>query len=141
MKHIVVPVDGSEAANQAAVFAHEWAQASGAGLTLLYVYDAPAAAMLGFQALSRDEMEATKINVAKGSFDAAKRAIGQSGVKVETEVVIGHPGTEIVTFAKSRRADLVVMGNRGLSRVAGLLMGSVSEYVVRHAHCPVTIVR
>ncbi len=141
MKEIVVAVDGSEAANHAARFARDLGGETQAQVTLLYVYDAPAAAMLGFGALTPEQLDASKASVAKGSFEKAKAAIGSTPVEVKTEVVIGHPGTEIVAYAKSKKADLIIMGSRGLSPVAEMLMGSVSEHVVRHAHCPVTIVR
>lgn len=142
MKQIVVPVDGSEPSNHAARFAAQLARETGAALTLLYVYDAPAAAMLGFGALTTLQMESTKESVARGSFDAAHKAIDDAKpAVVQTHFALGHPGTEITSFAKSVKADLIVMGSRGMSAVAGLLMGSVGEYVVRHASCPVTIVR
>lgn len=110
-------------------------------LSLLHVYDAPTAAALGLEALSHEEVEKTKKYVAQGSFDAARRAIGDTPVPIETHVAIGKPGHEIVTHAQASDADLVVMGSRGLSTVQGLLLGSVSEYVMRHAGCPVTVVR
>ncbi|BFZ10805.1 hypothetical protein BsWGS_13844 [Bradybaena similaris] len=51
------------------------------------------------------------------------------------------PGEEIVTAAASEKAGLIVMGTRGLGLIRRTLLGSVSEYVVHHANCPVTIVR
>lgn len=141
MKRIVVAVDGSEGANRAAKFAANLARDARAALTLVHVYDAPTAALLGLEAQSTDEVERTKNVVAKGSFEAARQAIGDSSVPISTHVSIGHPAHEIVTFAETSQADLLVMGSRGLSSIRGLLLGSVSEYVVRHAGCPVTIVR
>jgi nucleotide-binding universal stress UspA family protein len=59
--------------------------------------------------------------------------------KVETAVVEGHPGHVLVDM--SMGADLLVVGSRGRSEVTGLLLGSVSQHSVHHAHCPVTVVR
>ncbi len=141
MKQIIVPVDGSEAAGHAARFAYKLAQDTGARLTLLHVYNAPAAVMLGFGALTQEQVLASQQLVSRGSFDHARSTMEGETNWVETDTVIGHPGTEIAAYAKQKKADLIIMGSRGMSAVAELLMGSVSEYVVRHASCPVTIVR
>jgi nucleotide-binding universal stress UspA family protein len=57
------------------------------------------------------------------------------------EVVRGNPTVEIIAFAERNEVDLIVMGSRGLSPIDGVVMGSVSERVLRGAPCPVTIVR
>lgn len=141
MKRIVVPVDGSEGAGKAARFAAELAAALNAELLLLHVFDAPTVAQMGLEALDREGVARAKDYVAKGSFDAARKAIGDLDVVIKTHTELGHPAHGIVSFAQTSSADLVVMGTRGRSEVAGLLLGSVSEYVMRHAPCPVTVVR
>ena len=71
----------------------------------------------------------------------ASDALQRSGLMVETVVREGDPRTEIVAEAEKFQADLVVLGSKGRSGVARWLMGSVAEYVVRHAPCSVEVAR
>jgi nucleotide-binding universal stress UspA family protein len=141
MKLIVVAVDGSETSNHAAQFGARLARATGAQLTLLFAYDAPASAVHGIAGLSASEIESARMAVAQGCFNAARTAMGDNEAVINTEVLLGQPGREIVAYAKTHHADLIVLGRRGVSHVAELILGSVSEYVMRYAPCPVTIVR
>jgi nucleotide-binding universal stress UspA family protein len=63
------------------------------------------------------------------------------GTVAQAHLRIGRPDEQIVDSAEEIDAGLIVMGSRGLGRIRRLLMGSVSDSVVRHAHCPVLIVR
>ena len=79
---------------------------------------------------------------AKEVLEQQAKRIGQSGGTVkETHLREGRAAEEIVEVAEEIDAGLIVMGSRGHGRLRRALMGSVSEAVVRHAHCPVTIVR
>lgn len=138
LKTIVVPVDGSEGASKAAKFAGNMAKLVGAEVILMYVYDTPTASAMGLARQTREELERVKEEIAKGSFQSADAVVG---VPAKHYVTFGHPAHEIVNYAKQVKADLVVMGSRGLSQMEGLLLGSVSDRVVHHAHCAVTIVR
>ena len=63
------------------------------------------------------------------------------GTVAQAHLRIGRPDEQIVDLAEEIGAGLIVMGSRGLGGIRRLLMGSVSDSVVRHAHCPVLIVR
>ena len=65
----------------------------------------------------------------------------QAGVSVSFLVWEGEPGPAIVDAAIAEAADLVVVGSHGRGRVERLVLGSVSDHVVRHAPCPILIVR
>jgi nucleotide-binding universal stress UspA family protein len=68
-------------------------------------------------------------------------AAADSTVKVAYEVVIGHPAEQIIYRADAYGADLIVVGDRGRSGIARLVLGSVSKHVVEYADRPVLVVR
>jgi nucleotide-binding universal stress UspA family protein len=63
-----------------------------------------------------------------------------SGLEVETSLQTGHPGQQICEQARDSDVDLIVISTHGSTGLTHLLLGSVAEYVVRHAHCPVLVV-
>lgn len=81
----------------------------------------------------------------RDSLTTAAQAIVQraraAGADATFLVWEGVPGEAIVAAADSENADLIVVGSHGRSGVSRFLIGSVSDYVVRHAHCPVMVVR
>jgi nucleotide-binding universal stress UspA family protein len=79
---------------------------------------------------------------AKEVLEQEAKRIEESGVTVkETHLLSGRADEEIVELAEEIGAGLIVMGSRGHGRLRRTLLGSVSDAVVRHAHCPVTVVR
>jgi nucleotide-binding universal stress UspA family protein len=68
------------------------------------------------------------------------RALGaQAPVRVIAEVVEGHPAEALINA--SRCAELLVVGSHGHGSFSGMLLGSVSQHCLGHAHCPVTLIR
>jgi nucleotide-binding universal stress UspA family protein len=63
------------------------------------------------------------------------------GTVKETHLKTGRPDAEIVKLAEEIEAGLIAIGSRGQGGVRRALMGSVSDSVVRHAHCPVLVAR
>lgn len=84
-----------------------------------------------------DQRRAARETAAQALVVRGRRA----GVNVSFLVWEGDPGPAIVDAAASEEADLVVVGTRGRNRVERMVLGSVSDHVVRHATCPVLIVR
>ena len=62
-------------------------------------------------------------------------------VVITTDIAVGHPAEQIVHRAEQDKVDLIILGRRGMSRFETWLLGSVSERVLRYAHCPVMVVR
>jgi nucleotide-binding universal stress UspA family protein len=69
------------------------------------------------------------------------RQLKRPGLKVTEALAFGHEADEILKAAKRTRADLVVLGSRGLTGLRKFLLGSVSQTVARHAPCSVLVVR
>lgn len=88
---------------------------------------------------------ATRVDQVRATREAAAQALVERGrarsVRVTFLVWEGEPGESIVAAAEAEGAEMIVVGSHGRAAVGRLLMGSVSEYVVRHATCPVLVVR
>ena len=73
--------------------------------------------------------------------EQAKKIEAAGGSVAQTHLRTGKPAQEIVDLAEEIGTGLMLMGSRGLGGIRRVLMGSVSDLVVRHAHCPVLVVR
>lgn len=73
--------------------------------------------------------------------EEAAQMVETVGLRYKTQAMFGSPRLSICHVAESEKIDLIVMGSRGLGPVKRLLLGSVSDYVVHHAHCSVFISR
>ncbi len=138
---ILVPVDGSKSSQKTIAHAAEIASKLGAEVTLLHVIPPLPSAIQGRGYASSIVEEIQK----HGSelLEQTKQEFMEfnSGVAVNTEMVYGDPAAEILQKAKNGGYDIIIIGSRGLNELAGFIMGSVSKRVVRHAPCPVLVVR
>lgn len=139
-KEILVPVDGSNNALRAVNYALELAGATDAKLRLFYVFPVSSVEIIGMAGMSREDIEHAAQDAAQRVFDKLHDEIGDTDVSIEDETSIGDPAEEIIRCTEDDHELLVILGRRGLSRIQSLLLGSVSEKVVRHAHSPVMII-
>ncbi len=137
---IVVPVDGSEGASRAAVFAARLAAATSKPLSLLYVFPATPMALIGLASMSAEQIKQAEADASREIFEKARGAIADSGVACSEVVLLGDPANELIGYVNQHPNSMLVMGRRGLSPIRSLLMGSVSEKVARHSHGAVTLV-
>ena len=140
-ERILLPIDGSEGAAKAARWAARYAAARKGVVTLLLVQDAGGLTSLGLEALSREEVDEAKERLASEVFNQVEPILRELGVEVEHEVAFGDPAEEICSVAARHGHGLIVMGTRGRSGFARLLIGGVTNKVLHHAPCPVTVVR
>lgn len=136
-KKLCCAVDLSEPSRAALEQSADLARQLGAELTLLHVYEphAPSPELL----LQRLEEASPDLERQLEGWRA--RAEAQAGRAVRVVLLTGNPAPEIVRFAAAGGFDLVVLATHGRTGLARVLMGSVAEHVVRHAHGPVLVVR
>jgi nucleotide-binding universal stress UspA family protein len=138
---IVVGTDGSETSFRAVDRAAELARDAGATLVIACAYfpekpDPHAQDVLGNEAYQVMGSAPADDTVSR----ARDRAAARGATKIETEAVQGRPSDTLQKVVKSRAADLLVVGNRGLNTLAGRIVGSVPLDVVRHTPIDVLIV-
>jgi nucleotide-binding universal stress UspA family protein len=132
---ILLATDGSKDAELASRTAADLAQSTSSELHVLYVGEAanPYVEEVG---LAGDDRQARTVLDAEAE---KVRAVG--GTVAQAHLRMGKAGHEIVALAEEIGAGLIVIGSRGRGGIRRALMGSVSDSVVRHAHCPVLVVR
>jgi nucleotide-binding universal stress UspA family protein len=148
MERILVAIDGSAAALKAVEFAVDLANKYNAELILLTVVPdlSPVIdpAVEEYARVEHIQGRASEFGMAAAQTvldDARRMAQTKGAMRISAEPILGDPAEKIVTAARDRQADLVVIGSRGHGRLAGLLFGSVAQKVITLAPCPVTVVR
>jgi nucleotide-binding universal stress UspA family protein len=141
IKRILAAVDFSEPSTAATDTAIAFARAFGASIELVHVAADAAYPLPPPVDVAVPPLDMTKImEEVERSLDAEHDRVRAAGVPCESATLVGRPDTEIVSHADDTQADLIVMGTHGRSGLAHVLLGSVAERVVQHAHCPVLIV-
>ena len=142
-KKILVPLDGSQNSFAALAHAVALAKTTEAELHILYVMalsqQLPLASQISgckIPLYTVDKPEA----FAKTIIDAAVASVPET-VNIKTHVETGAPTIVIKEFAEQHKVDMIVIGSRGLGAISGLILGSVSGYVVHYAKCPVLVVK
>ena len=141
MAGIIVGVDGSPGAHRALDWAMKEAATHHAHLTVVAVHEVPVNGWSGHpDILGADVAELEKTR--RAAEEAVVKAATQLGESRPASVTLhaanGFPAEELINA--SREADLLVVGSRGVGGFTRLMMGSISNQVVHHAHCPVVVV-
>lgn len=145
MKRILVGVDASPPSVEALERAADEARLRGAKLEVVHAFNPPdqstAFPVLPEKGADKVDLEAErdKANDKLGRW-LEESEVDLSGLDVEWSVLANNRPTEVL-IDRSKDADLVVVGSRGRGGFRGLLLGSTSEQVTRHARCPVLVVR
>jgi nucleotide-binding universal stress UspA family protein len=136
---IVVGIDGSEGAERALAFAAQEARLRERGLRVVAAWDVPTGFYSGggmTPTVSGEEFRiSTTAAVERQAADGLARF---ADLTTELLILKGNPAK--VLLEQSKNADMLVLGSRGLGGFRGLMLGSVGQQCVQHAHCPVVIV-
>jgi nucleotide-binding universal stress UspA family protein len=131
---IVVGTDGSETAREAVRQATRLAATVGARIELVSAYEpVPESPPDGWSVSPRAEVE--------NALRAAAEEIAAAGVDVATHARQGDPAAALLDVAEERHADLIVVGNKGMTGAERFLLGSVPNKVTHHAPCSVLVIR
>ena len=143
---ILLATDASEDARKAAQMASDLANVSGSELHVLHVGN-----MKDFHVAPGAEQSFSPRTAPLGEVreraekrleEAVRQVEELGGTVAQAHVRMGDPDDEIIRFCEEQgNIGLIVIGSRGLGPVKRKLMGSVSESIVRHAHCPVLVAR
>lgn len=141
---IVVGTDGSDTAKEAVRQATDLAKQVGATLDVVSAYEPVRESRL------REERREVPVDIAhivtpkedvESILQEAAKEAGKDGVKVETYARQGDPADAILDVAEEQSADLIIVGNKGMTGAKRFLLGSVPNKVSHHAPCSVLIVR
>lgn len=151
---ILIPVDGSDASVDALKKSIEIARNYGFSIKIIHVVDV--ARTLSLQRNMRmwsqvdgsilagneraDDYKSLALENAKKLMDEIVSGLDFSGIEIEKEVLFGEPYLKILETAQNEKIDLIVMGNRGFSKIKRFFLGSVSQRVISEASCPVLII-
>jgi nucleotide-binding universal stress UspA family protein len=136
----LVAMDGGPQAQSVAQLAADLATKTGSELHVVHVGSVPAMShpeMRGYSSRLEEVRQETQQGL-----DEEVRRVEAAGASVsQAHLRLGRPDVEVLELAEELDADLIVVGSRGLGGLRRTLLGSVSDSVVRHAHCPVLVVR
>jgi nucleotide-binding universal stress UspA family protein len=143
---ILLATDASKDAEKAALIASDIANSTGSELHVLHVGNTK-----DFHVAPGAEQSFSPRTVSLGEVredaqttleEAVKQVEEAGGTVAQAHLRLGDPDDEILRFCDEQGGfGLIVMGSRGLTRIKRVVMGSVSESIVRHAHCPVLVAR
>jgi nucleotide-binding universal stress UspA family protein len=140
MKTILIATDGSPSAREAVAFGLELAAEQSAEAVVVHVVPAlDIVTTSGFGMMGALPHPPSAYD--RVALDDASTIAEELGISARTELLTGNPVDEIVAYADSITADVIVVGSRGHGAVASALLGSISQGVLHEARRPVLVVR
>lgn len=141
IRNILVPVDFSEHSRKALRYARPFAEQFGAQLTLLHVIEPIVLPVdIAYVPAAPIEIDEQRMADARTQLGLIAKELGAT-VPVESAVRLGRAWKEITDAARQKHMDLLIIATHGYTGLKHALLGSVAEKIVRHAPCPVLVVR
>lgn len=141
LRKILVPVDFSPNCQESILYARHFAEQFGAEICLLHVVEPVVVTSdFGYLPVLPNDLEEQRLEGAGKELRALAKSLG-AGVPVESMVRLGRAWKEITDAARTIPADLLIVSTHGYTGIQHALLGSVAEKIVRHAPCPVLVVR
>jgi nucleotide-binding universal stress UspA family protein len=134
---VLLATDGSPDAMLAAQSAVELCERTGSELHVVHVGEY----LPTFYAQTEEEPAQLRAEAQRLLDEQTERIRAAGGQVTQAHLRLGRPAEQIVNLSEELGIGVIVIGSRGLSALRRVLMGSVSDTVVRHAHCPVFVVR
>jgi nucleotide-binding universal stress UspA family protein len=135
-RHMLVGYDGSPQSEKAVEVAFSLADCIDSSVLIFAVARPPEPA-------TSVELEAVLDDAKEHYQEGFKKILEKArahDLDVKTDMAVGHPGEQIIHRAEVDKIDLIIVGRRGRSAISRMMLGSVSERVLRYAHCPVMVV-
>lgn len=135
-RHMLVGYDGSPQSEKAVEVAFSLAECIDSTVLIFAVARPPEPA-------TSVELEAVLDDAKEHYQEGFKKILEKArahDLDVKTDMAVGHPGEQIIHRAEVDKIDLIIVGRRGRSMISRMMLGSVSERVLRYAHCPVMVV-
>lgn len=138
---IIVPVDGSKVSKKAAKKAIYLGKETGIDIEIIHVIEMPyvPSAFEDASEIPYQSVYELLKQQAERILDDIEKLAKDETVTIKRKILEGHPAEEIIKEAKSN--DLIIIGNKGMTALERIFLGSVTENVTHHAQCPVMIVK
>lgn len=141
-KKILIPIDGSENSLKAVSHGRHLAECFKAEVGLLFVVNI----LQDMQAFTQMSVSYIPENFYNDAQEYGQKVLSDAAallpaIMVKKFLEIGSPAETITEFSKENGYDLIIIGSRGLGLITGVVMGSISSYVVHNATCPILVVK
>jgi len=139
LNKLLIAFDGSDQSYRAFDFALQMYRVCGESpeITVLSVAEPPEPSGI----IKGDSFLDSANKLYEHLFKGLREKASKANLEIKTDVIVGHAAHEIIKYAAERKIDIIIVGQRGRSKVAKWLLGSVSKRIATHAPCTVAIVK